>query len=95
VILTDIVNTGMTLKPWVEEINRLNGLGKIMIFAVARMRNSPHSLCGVAVDCGVVIKRDYYPSDPVSAGYVWLASQDSCPVSRRFLDSPAGTTYSV
>jgi orotate phosphoribosyltransferase-like protein len=64
VILTDIVNTGMTLKPWVEEINRLNGLGKIMIFAVARMRNSPHSLCGVAVDCGVVIKRDYYPSDP-------------------------------
>jgi len=63
ILVTDIVNTGMTVKPWVTQLTRRKqGTTPVKIFAVARMRNSPPEIGGAPLTAGIEIKRDYYPN---------------------------------
>lgn len=63
VVVTDIVNTGNTVKPWVEKLDSSNTAKKrVAVFAVACMQNSPTEIGGVTVSAALRIKRDFYPS---------------------------------
>lgn len=65
IVVTDIVNTGNTLKPWINELNKKNNKQRLIkAFAVATMKNSNQNIEGVAIHSGIKIKRDYYSSNP-------------------------------
>jgi len=61
IVLGDIVNSGNTLKPWLEELIKKNENNKpIKLFSVAAMRNTPEKICDIPLHKGVTIKRDFY-----------------------------------
>ncbi len=65
VVITDIVNSGETLKGLVSTLADANsGEKPIRAFAITQMKNSPSVVSGVSLAAGVKIRRDYYPNDP-------------------------------
>lgn len=64
IVVTDIISTGETVKLWINALKDQGQGGSIGAFAVARMKNSPETILGVPISTGVVIKRDFYSSDP-------------------------------
>jgi orotate phosphoribosyltransferase-like protein len=60
-VVTDIVNTGKTVDPWIHELNRTSNGRPVKVFTVAKMLNSPTEIAGVHVVSGVDIRRSYYP----------------------------------
>ena len=60
VIVTDIINTGKTVEPWVAELTRTANGRPVKIFSIAKMRNSPSRIGKTSISVGVEIRRDYY-----------------------------------
>jgi adenine/guanine phosphoribosyltransferase-like PRPP-binding protein len=64
IVVTDIINTGETIKMGIDALKNQGQGGTIGAFAVARMQNSPDTISGVSISTGVVIRRDFYSIDP-------------------------------
>jgi orotate phosphoribosyltransferase-like protein len=61
ILVTDIVCTGQTLAPWVDELKRRNDRGKpIRVFAIAAMANTVSEVGGVPINRATTIRRDFF-----------------------------------
>lgn len=65
VVMTDLVNTGTTLKQMLDVLLADNNENKpIGAFSIAKMKNSPETVCGIMLTTAITINREYYPNDP-------------------------------
>jgi adenine/guanine phosphoribosyltransferase-like PRPP-binding protein len=61
VVVTDIVNTGISIQPLVHRLMSTNTNKRtIHIFAIATMQNSAKEVGGVPISSGLTIRRDFY-----------------------------------
>lgn len=65
-VITDIVNSGSTVRNIINELKRLNlSPNNIKIFSIVRMLNSPpEDIDGCVFKAALTIRREYYPNNP-------------------------------
>ncbi len=60
IVLTDIVNTGTTVEPFLAELQRTANGRRVKVFSIAKMLNAPPTISGTPLLAGVETKRLYY-----------------------------------